>query len=307
MPGSPSDRQAMTVDQKRTATPAKPRSCTLAMLMWFIVGFAIYLALFRSIALGAINLWAVLAVVVFVIWIAVPIVLKLWHWSSPNPDIETIDLMSDEIHEPFATAYHQAERSMEDIGFRLAGCLRVTNSVPGGRTAIALFENAKDRATALLFTVFARVGFVRKTVTVLVFISEFDDRTKLITSNSRQPEIMPRLRIREGSESFPKIDSPRRLFEIHQASVARYGGDATRLEPSIKDAGESLRRMWRADSAKFLETHYFYHDEKRDVYRPTWRGAFLMSWRLLWPVKPIVRVLRKRRAARLLSELGLEQ
>lgn len=47
--------------------------------------------------------------------------------------------------------------------------------------------------------------------------------------------------------------------------------------------------------------------EKRDVYRPTWRGAFLMSWRLLWPVKPIVRVLRKRRAARLLSELGLEQ
>jgi hypothetical protein len=277
------------------------------MLMWFILSFAIYLALARSFASGAISLWAVLAVVVFVIWIAAPIGLKLRHWASPNPDIETVDLGSDEIPEAFAAAYHGVERSMEDIGFRLAGCLRVTNSVPGGRTVIALFENARERQTAQLFTVSVRLGFLRRTVTVLVFITEFDDQTKLITSNSHQPAIMPRLRIREGSESFPQIDSPRRLFEIHRASVARNGGDASRLEPSIKDADEFLRQLWRDDSAKFLETHYFYHDEKHGVYRPTWRGAYLMSWRLLWPVKPIVRVLRKRRAARLLSELGLER
>ena len=126
-----------------------PRSCTLAMLMWFILSFAIYIALFRSIASGAISPWAVLAAVIFIFWIAAPIGLKLRHWSSPDPVIEMIDLSSDEIPKAFATAYHQAEQSMEDIGFRLAGCLlRSQNPVPGGTTVIALFGNAKHRATA---------------------------------------------------------------------------------------------------------------------------------------------------------------
>jgi hypothetical protein len=275
--------------------------------MWLILAFAIYLAAGRELASGAITVWAALAVFVFLIWIVMPISLKLRQWASPNPDIEAIDVLSEETPEAFAAAYRRAEQSMQDIGFRIAGCLRVLNAAPGGRTVIALFENAKERQTAQLFTVIVRVGFVRKTVTVLIFTTEFDDGTKLITSNSRQPAIMPRVRIRQGSEAFPKITRPRRLFEIHQASVARYGGGATRLEPSIEDPVEYLRQRWRAESATFLETGYFYHDEKHDVYRPTWRGAYLMAWKLLWPVKPILLLIRKRRAARLLRELGLKR
>jgi hypothetical protein len=297
----------MSVDQKRPASPPKPRSCTLALLMWLILVFAIYLASAREIASGAMTLWAALAVFVFFVWIVAPAGLKLRQWASPNPDIEAIDVQSEETPEAFAAAYRRAEPFMQEIGFRIAGCLRVTNSAPGGRIVIALFENAKERQTAQLFTVIARVGFVLKTVTVLVLITEFDDGTKLITSNSRIPVIMPRVRIRQGSAAFPKITRPRRLFEIHQASVARYGGGATRLEPSIEDPAEYLRQRWRTESATFLETGYYYHDEKHDVYRPTWRGAYLMAWKLLWPVKPILGLIRKRRAARLLRELGLKK
>ena len=277
------------------------------MLMWLILVFGIYVASARELASGAITLWAVLAVFVFLIWIVVPISLKLRQWTSPNPDIEAIDVLSEETPQAFAAAYLRAEPSMQEIGFRIAGCLRVMNAGPGGQTVIALFENAKDGLTAQLFTVIARAGFVRKTVTVLIFSTEFDDGTKLVTSNSRQPVIMPRVRIRQGSEAFPKFTRPRRLFEIHQASVARYGGGATRLEPSIEDPVEYLRQRWRTESATFAETGYFYYDEKHDVYRPTWRGAYLMAWKLLWPVKPILGLIRKRRAARLLRELGLEK
>lgn len=107
---------------------------------------------------------------------------------------------------------------------------------------------------------------------MLVFETAFDDRTRLLTSNSRQVNIMPRVRIRDGSESFPKINNPRRLFEIHRASVAQFGGGAIRLEPAIADPVEYLRQKWREDSGRFLETGYYYHDAKREVYRPTCAG-----------------------------------
>ena len=58
-----------------------------------------------------------LAVFVFLIWIVVPISLKLRQWHSPNPDIEAIDVLSEETPEAFAAAYHRAEPLMQDIVF----------------------------------------------------------------------------------------------------------------------------------------------------------------------------------------------
>ena len=143
-------------------------------------------------------------------------------------------------------------------------------------------------------------------MSVIAFTTEFNDATKLTTSNSSELSIIPVPRLREGSGWFPEFKRPLRLFQIHQASVARFGADALRLEPNLKDPAEFLRRSMHADAERCLDTGYYYEDVNRGVYRPTWRGACLMAWKSTWPVKPIRRFIRKCRSSQLLSELELD-
>jgi hypothetical protein len=46
-------------------------------------------------------------------------------------------------------------------------------------------------------------------------------------------------------------------------------------------------------------------DEVHEVVRPTWKGAVLVTWRLLWPVKPLFRARRRWATRRLLDRLGI--
>jgi hypothetical protein len=55
-----------------------------------------------------------------------------------------------------------------------------------------------------------------------------------------------------------------------------------------------------------VESGYYYRDEEREILRPTWSGVLARSFKILWPAKPIRGMLGRRRAARLLRELGLD-
>jgi hypothetical protein len=48
---------------------------------------------------------------------------------------------------------------------------------------------------------------------------------------------------------------------------------------------------------------YFIRDEAGLTYRPTWKSACLMTWRLCWPIKQILAALKRARTERLLREL----
>src|SRR5262249_45021751 len=139
----------------------------------------------------------------------------------------------------------------------------------------------------------------------LVFTTEFADDTRLLTSNNQTLSPLPRIRIREGSMSFPDIDDPSRLYAIHQATLALFARDAARLDNVIDDPAEFLRSAHQKDVTRFAECGYYYLDRERIVYRLTWRGAILMTWKALWPFKRIRELLRRARAARLLQDLDL--
>jgi hypothetical protein len=57
--------------------------------------------------------------------------------------------------------------------------------------------------------------------------------------------------------------------------------------------------------AAWVAGGYYAIDEERGVVRPTWKGAVLITWRLLWPVKPMYRSRRRRATRQLLERLGV--
>jgi len=237
--------------------------------------------------------------------ITAPILLKVTQWCAAERQFEPLDLNTEGTPQAFRTWSRSIIPGMEALGFEVRDHFRLSQAVPNATAFTTLFENRSSRLTAQHFTVIAKSGILRRSETVLTFTTEFTDGTKLYTSNSRALGLLPRIGIREGSMSFPEIDDPRRLYAIHDASLAHFAGDGIRVDQVIEDPAEFLRTNYHKDVAKFAESGYYYLVEKRQVYRPTWKGSTLMAWKSLWPVKPVRELLWRRRAARLLRELGL--
>jgi hypothetical protein len=294
----------MTYDQDRRAAPPQPRSATIGSLMWIIVAAAVYLALLRPGGMAIDNLATVLGIILLVPWLLAPLTIKLRHWNSPHPQIEACDPLAVEEPEEFAESARELELAMADLGFCCLGYYRLTKQVPGCESLVLLFANESEKQTAKWLTVMFQSGPLRKMATSLLFTTDFTDGTRLATSNNLLPSPFPRIRVREGTASFPAVRGPRRLCEIHRACIKHFCGDAIRVLPTIKDPAEFLRQSIGEELAKFAESGYLYLDDKLDVYRPTWIGAYLIGWKLLWPLKPIRAMIRRRRAARLLLDLG---
>jgi len=103
------------------------------------------------------------------------------------------------------------------------------------------------------------------------------------------------------------VRDPTRLVRIYQALVAqRYG--ALRREPADyqADPGAFLAAAMTRELRQQVDTGYLWLDDRAGVYRPTWKGAFLMTWKLLQPFRDIGEWRSDRRARALARELHLE-
>jgi hypothetical protein len=104
---------------------------------------------------------------------------------------------------------------------------------------------------------------------------------------------------------LPEIRDAEELCEVHERlrdALAQgqprvgVGGDAAKF---LRDGSLRIHANW-------LATGYYRLDKDCGVYRPTWKGAVLVTWRLLWPIKPLFRAWRRRHTSRLLHRLGIE-
>jgi hypothetical protein len=66
---------------------------------------------------------------------------------------------------------------------------------------------------------------------------------------------------------------------------------------------EFLSRMVLIESYEdFVRRGLMYHDQLTDCYRPTMKGAFLMTWALMQPIKAFRNMALKRKARKVVNE-----
>jgi hypothetical protein len=248
----------------------------------------------------------VYAVILVRPWITDAIRLKRGLWSSADPPYQPFDPQAGDIPVWVVETIRRVVPQLEELGFKTLGHFALDGAVPDCTSFISLFENRRTRQFAKHLAVIGRASNSRAMTTVLAFFTEFADGTKLITSNHAMRALEPQPAVREGSMSFPRVCNPHHLLEIHDASVAHYAGEAIRVERAIVNPTVFLRTVRREQVAKHVETGYSYFDEESRQYYPTWKGAILIATKLWWPIKGIRDWSLRRRAARMLRELGLE-
>ncbi|MHC5056408.1 MAG: hypothetical protein ACYTKD_17055 [Planctomycetota bacterium] len=133
------------------------------------------------------------------------------------------------------------------------------------------------------------------------FTTEFPDGGEVSTSNSDQLTCFRKVAHR-AMQQFPGLRDVGELRRVHRKLVEKRAEGKERSFPSRGNPVERLREAMNREMADQVETGYFYLDQRSGDYRPTWKAAFVIPWKLAWPVTAIRKALRDRRAEKLLRD-----
>jgi hypothetical protein len=197
--------------------------------------------------------------------------------------------------------YRHAVAGLTPQGFKPVLSYR-NSSVPNAIGFSTVFQN--DRTSEVATIINSVVSGEVKT-SILVFRTEFADGTNVTTSNNNFPSHYPPPKAPDHAFAFPQVRDPGRLYEVHQAVVGQLDKGSPRRDPIGDDPDAYLKRGQQREHTRFIACGYKYLDDAKGVLRLTWKGAFMATLKLFWPVRQIRKAWRRWKAARMLHELDL--
>lgn len=229
------------------------------------------------------------------------------HSYSAYPQFEprSPESMPPEVRQRFAKEVPR----LEALGFAVAAYLHQTGLPEeddgSADVYLALFRNEGHGDIAVLSEFFVRVGHVSSHLRVLTFTTELGGGERVDTTNGSTLRIF-KSEPRRPSFQFPGVEDARFLYRVHRALVERQAPGRRGLLPSpgmeVPHLCESEARALRYQ----VECGYFFLDKSRGMCRHTWKGALLITGKLMYGVREVREVLRKRRVSATLKSLGLK-
>jgi Domain of unknown function (DUF4253) len=249
----------------------------------------------------------------YVAWIAVllapywlgPIVVWLTQRVGARPAFEPFVPGRDVVPADVALSLRQMCDALAGEGFRVVAELLQRGQVRRVSTRATLLERPETAELALAVAAFSEARPARLVASYVELPTRFDDGRSVTVHNSPRAGVFT-----PGSRrivvQLPDVRDPRRLYRIKRAYLERdfasvrtipfdRQGDPARFlsEAMVRELTEQVEAgTWRLDTAT-------------QTFRPTFTGAWRMTWRLLPPFRAIRMARLRRRAAALLERLGM--
>ena len=232
------------------------------------------------------NFWMDAAAVVGVIHLAGPVALRCTFRFAAK--ITPLEVSLDELPEAVKACVVSRVGKMGSLGFAWVGCYDCGELSPQTRTYVAYFCNRVTNDFANVTAVVAPRGVA----TYFEFSTRFSNGTVLETNTNKVSPLTP------GSPEtrvfrFADIAEPEALYRIHRRLLEKYAGQ---LWPQGEPKGQEIRRLVRG-----LENYGPRHEKIGHMalaldgqsYRLTWKGAFLMASRGLWPASLLRKIIER--------------
>jgi hypothetical protein len=246
---------------------------------------------------------------ILIIYVGGPVMIRMTLKQAAEPEVIPFPLDHPSLPTEVARAFHTVTEQLRPEGFEPVAALALPRQMANVKAILLLLANRKARDIALATTIYgAAPGATPTLVAYVEFVSHFRDGTVVATNNTATAGVFgPRPTHTMGR--FPWVQDVRRLYELHRALVARHGTGDKRLRLDEEFHGDACAAMARSlieELEAQIPTGYLYLSPEEKVYRATWKGAFLMTWKLLWPMKAIRQKQRERQARRLMAQLDGE-
>jgi len=225
--------------------------------------------------------------------------------QKARPELQALDTESGELPAEVYQHFLRTVEVLKEDGFRVCGYYRQAGQATRVTLYLALFKNDAQHDLGLGAAMYAAVkGQSSLRTSFVAFSTHFRDGLQVNTGNTAQLGVHAEVPTRKG-KTFPDVTDPRRLYRIHRALCSRWGRAETEPLPADAELPARVAQNMAGELQDQAAAGYYYLDSAGGCFRPTWKGAFLMTWKLCWPVTSIRKALRASRNAVLLRELGV--
>ena len=234
-----------------------------------------------------------------------PLLVHATQRASAEPKFEPYDPALHRAPDSIAAGIREATESLRSVGFQPVGDVFQKDQTPGMVTRAVLLEKLSTGQQAICVGMYLEAEHTKTIANHVEIGCPFSDDRSLLVNNSGVIGVYGRV-AGKTVEQFPSVRDAARLALIHEKLIARTRGDARIVSRDVtKTVPEYLAGMMIKEMEQQIPLGYLRLDRAANAYRPTWKGAVLMCWKLLPPVSTIRQALARRRSAALLAELGL--
>ena len=191
---------------------------------------------------------------------------------------------------------------LREVGFENLGLFGHTGAVPGVKSAEAILVNRSTQDIAVVIV--TQSGSTRGLVYAIR--TDFSDGSRISTGVNPGIGIWPQ-NPTDFAQGFPFVEDPMQLYEAHHCLLDRHGLKVRprRPAPTLNQAADYQKWDWDRNLCWPLKLRYYWIDEPAQLCRMTWKGAFLMTWRLVTPIKQWRISIRDRRARKIWASLPI--
>jgi hypothetical protein len=253
------------------------------------------------------SLFLLLACMLLAPYVFGPILIRIILRQSAAPEVDTFSPDDPRLPPEVADHFREVSEALVPLGFEVVEGLALPKQAPKVKAVGLLLVN---RATADIASALIMYGDLpqgtRVQTAYVELVTRFRDGTGVLTHNTKVlGAFPPRPHLVTGR--FPMVKETGRLYQLHRALVERHGSSAgavLRLDAEFHgDAAAYVSTILVEQLEEQIGTGYMYRAPGGKWYRPTWKGALLMTWGLLWPFKAIRAQRRAHEARQLMAEL----
>ncbi len=252
--------------------------------------------------------WAFFFAGVVIIYLGgLPLLILFTLKHDAHPTIEPVDPEATPLPTEVAEHLDSAELTLQQVGFEPLGMFFLPHQVPKATAILAFFLNRSTNDSAMAVTVYGGAVGHWQVVHYVAFSTRYRGGLLIDTGNQGVVGAFP-TPPNTLATHIPWITDPHVLFEIHRAITTANGSGAPKeLELDTKYGGDvpaCLVGGMREELENAVGDGYLRLDAAGMHYRPTIKGAYLMTWQQLQPFKYFVAKARDRKARRMLAEVG---
>lgn len=249
------------------------------------------------------TLGAALLLWVAVAYVLLPVAVK---FTGSMRAAENYEVIGRHQLPPDVVAYmDQKVWDLQSMGFVPAALVRDTGAMSNVTLYLVLFTNpATADAAAATFTIGARVVTLR-TATV-GFDTTYPNGFAVETGNFADAGVYPPDPNRHRMH-VPGLQSLPVLYELHRRRCLRHGpAGASGVLPAPGHELETVMAEGAREKERVRTAGYYSLDATAGKYRPTWKGAYVMTWKLSFPFGYLRRRAKRARARREMRDVGLD-
>jgi hypothetical protein len=251
------------------------------------------------IAVVPLILFLITAVLLILFYIGAPLYVRFGTRHSANPSFGRLEL--EQLDPPVAEFLKSHTLELLNLGFDELTLVHIPDATSHVTLYLMMLINRQRRDKAMVTAMIAKSDNLVRPVLYFEISTRFENGKVFDTHNCRELMYPPDLET--VRTQVPQVNDVSQLYELHKYVMDKHGmvGGKVLFEP-----GKALDYLARFTFIETFENYarrgLMFYDSPSNCYIPTLKGAFLMTWALLPPIKAFRYAILWRRARRIMAE-----